>query len=77
MKLTSFSPTRGYPGLNLHRYVYLIRAVQNCVHPFDHRLLQPGLCIHRLLYVALDYYLVVANEYRDGSWALASALPHP
>src|SRR5215217_3141445 len=45
MRLTSFSPTSVYPSLNLHRYVYLVRAVQNGVHAFDHRLLQPGLYV--------------------------------
>jgi hypothetical protein len=64
--LPSFSPTSGYPSLDLYRYAYLIRAVQNCLHPFDHRLLQPGLCGRRLLCVALDDRLVVADEYRLG-----------
>jgi hypothetical protein len=31
--LTSFSPASGYPRLDL----YLARAVQDCLHPFDHR----------------------------------------
>jgi hypothetical protein len=37
--LPSFSPTPGYPSLDLYRYVYLICAVQDYLHPFDHRLL--------------------------------------
>jgi hypothetical protein len=64
--LPSFSPTSGYPGLDLYRYAYLIRAVQNCLHPFDHRILRPGLCGRCLLCVALDDRLVVADEYRLG-----------
>jgi hypothetical protein len=44
-ELTSFSPTSGYPGLDLYRYLYLVCAVQDYVHSFDHRLLQPGLCV--------------------------------
>ena len=64
--LPSFSPTSGYPGLDLYRYAYLIRAVQNCLHPFDHRILQPGLCGRCLLCVALDDRLVVADKYRLG-----------
>jgi hypothetical protein len=43
--------------------VYLIPVVYDGVHPFDHRLLQAGLCLRRLLCVALDDYLVVADEY--------------
>src|SRR5215217_2672198 len=73
--LTSFSPTRRYPSLDLYRYVYLIRAVQDCFHPFDHRLLQPGLYVCRLLDVALDDHLVVAGYDRYGPWTLAPTLP--
>src|SRR5215212_214602 len=32
--LTLVSPTSGYPSLDLYRYVYLVRAFQNCLHPF-------------------------------------------
>src|SRR5918993_2193693 len=32
--LTLVSPTSGYPSLDLYRFVYLVRAVQNCLHPF-------------------------------------------
>jgi hypothetical protein len=39
MRLTSFSPTSDYPSFYLYWYVYLVYAVQNGVHPFDHRLL--------------------------------------
>ena len=75
MRLTSFSPTSGYPGLNLHRYVYLIRAVQNGVHAFDHRPFQPSLCVRCPFYLALDSHLVVADKYRHGPWALIPTLP--
>jgi hypothetical protein len=34
IRLTFFYPTSGYPSLDLYRYVYLVRAVQNCLHPF-------------------------------------------
>jgi hypothetical protein len=61
-KLASFSPASGYPSLDLYRYVYLIRAVQDCLHPFDHRAFEPGLYAHRLLYIALADYLMVADE---------------
>src|SRR5215217_7230664 len=73
--LTSFSPTRRYPSLDLYRYVYLIRAVQNGIHPFDHRLLQPVLHVHRLLCITLDDHLVVADEYRHGPETLVPTLP--
>jgi hypothetical protein len=36
MTLTSFSPTSGYPGLDLYLYVYLVRAVQNGVPCLEH-----------------------------------------
>src|SRR5918995_2104526 len=75
MSLASFSPTPGYPSLDLHRYGYLSRAVQDYVHPFDHRLLQPDLCGGCLLCVALNDHLVMADEDRHGSGTLASALP--
>ena len=63
----SFSPTCGYPSLYLYRCVYLVRVVQDYIHPFDHRLLQPGLYVRRLLYIALDHHPVVADENRHGS----------
>jgi hypothetical protein len=75
MRLTSFSPTSGYPSLDLYRYVYFVRAAQNCLHPFDHRPLQPDLCISRLLYITLEDHFVVAHEDRHGSWALVPTLP--
>src|ERR671921_2245955 len=59
--LTSFSPTSGYPSLDLYWHESLIPAVQNDVHPFDHRLLQPGLC-GCLACIGLDNHLVVADE---------------
>src|SRR5829696_5792799 len=52
--LPSFSPTPGYPSFDLHRHVALVCAVQDGLPPFDHRLLQPGLYVHRLLDVTLD-----------------------
>src|SRR5215208_1339992 len=55
--------------------MFLTCAVQNCVHPFNHRLLYPGLYIRCLLSVALDDYLVVAGEDRHGPRALAPTLP--
>src|SRR5215204_3326309 len=61
--LTSFSPTRRYPSLDLYRYVYLIRAVQNGIHPFDHRLLQPVLHVHRLLCITLGPQCLVAEPH--------------
>ncbi len=75
MRLTSFSPTSGYPSLDLYRYVYLVRAVQNCLHPFDHRLLQPSLCVRCLLCVALNDYLVVCHKDRCGTGTLVPTLP--
>jgi hypothetical protein len=68
MKLTSFSPKSGYPNFDLYRYAYLTRAVHNGVHTLNHRLLQPNLCVRRLLCVALDDHFIVADENRDGSW---------
>jgi hypothetical protein len=41
--------------------VYLIGAVQNGVHPFDHRILQPALGLFASILVALDNHLVVAG----------------
>jgi len=67
MRLISFSPTPGYPSLNLHRYVYLVRAVQNCLHPFYHRSLEPVLSLFNLVCVYFDDHLVVADENRHGS----------
>src|SRR5215216_1219609 len=74
-RLASFFPTSGYPSLDLYRYVYLVRAVQNCLHPFDHRLLQPSLCVCGLLCVALDNHLVVTDKDWHSTWALAPTLP--
>jgi len=71
----SFTPTSGYPGFDLYRHVYLVCAVQNCLHPFDHRLFKPGLCLRYLLCAALDDHLVVADEHRHGSRTLSSTLP--
>ena len=75
MGLTSISPTSGYPGLDLYGYVYLVRTVQNCLYPFGHRLLQPGLYVRRLLCITLDDHLVVADEDRPGLRTLVTALP--
>ena len=58
MGLTS-SPTPGYPGLDLYRYVSLIRAVHNGVHAVDHRLLQPDLYVRCPFRFALNDYLIV------------------
>jgi hypothetical protein len=73
--LTSVSPTSGYPTIDLYRYVHFIHAVHDGIHPFDHRLLQPGLCVHRAFCIALDDYLVVADENRYGRWTLVPTLP--
>src|SRR5215207_11496396 len=73
--LTSFSPTSGYPSLDLYRHVYFIHTPQNRLHPFNHRILQPGSYVRRLLCVALDDYLVMAHENRHGTWALVPTLP--
>jgi hypothetical protein len=75
MRLTSYYPTSGYPSLDLYWYVSLTCAVQYGLHPIDHRLLQPDLCVRRLIGVALDDHLIVANEYRHRSWALVPTLP--
>jgi hypothetical protein len=61
--------------VELYRYMYLVRAVQNYLHPFDHHLPQPSLCIGRLVYDAFHDYLVVAHEDRHGSRTLSSTLP--
>jgi hypothetical protein len=74
-KQVTFSPTSGYPSPDLYRCVYFVRAVNNGVHTFDHRLLQPALGLFASILVALDYYLVVTNEYRHGSWTLVPTLP--
>ena len=47
--LPSFSLTPSHPTLDLYYYASLIRAVQNCLHPFGDHLLQPDLCLRRLL----------------------------
>ena len=71
--LPSFSPTSSYSGFDLYRY--LVPAVRDGVHPFDHRLLQPDLYVLCLLCITLDYHLIVSHEHWYGPWALASALP--
>jgi hypothetical protein len=73
-RLASFIPTSDCPSLYLYRCVYLVRVVQDYIHPFDHRLLQPGLYVRRLLYIALDHHLVVAHEDRHDPWALVPTL---
>ena|SRR5215217_1607237 len=45
------------------------------VHSIDHSFLEPYLSLLRLIGVALDDHLVVANENRHGPWMLASAFP--
>jgi hypothetical protein len=75
MRLTSLSPASGYSSLDLYRCVYLVRVVQDRYYPFNHRLLQPSLGFYRLLYVALDDYLVVTDEDRHGSRTLVPTLP--
>ena len=70
--LPSFSPTPGYPSFDLHRHVALVRAVQDGLPPFDHRLLQPFLSFFSLIYVNFGYELIVADEYRHGPRKLAS-----
>src|SRR5829696_369140 len=72
--LTS-SPPPGYPGLNRYRYVSLISAVHNGVHSIDHRFLQPGLHVCRLLCFAFNDHLIVAHENRHGVRTLVSTLP--
>jgi hypothetical protein len=56
-------------------HTHLACAVHNRVHAFDHRLLQPGLHTRRLLCVALDDYLVVADKNWHSTWTLVPALP--
>jgi hypothetical protein len=73
--LTSVSPTSGYPTLDFYRYMYLVRAVHDGIHPFDHRLLQPALGLFASILVALDNYFVVADENRHGLRTLVSSLP--
>jgi hypothetical protein len=65
----------GYPSLYLYQYVYLVQAMQDRLHPFDHCLLQPGLCLRRLVCITLDNHLVVADKCGDGLGALTSSLP--
>jgi Domain of unknown function (DUF2382) len=74
-RLASFTPTSDYPSFDLYRYVYLVRAIHDGVHPLNHRLLQPGLYIRRLFCVTLDDHLVVADEHRHCARTLASSLP--
>jgi hypothetical protein len=75
MWLAFISPTSGYPGLNLYRYVYFVRAVHNGVHPFDHRPFQPSLRVYCSFCVALDDHLIVTDKYRHGPWAFVSTCP--
>jgi hypothetical protein len=75
IRFTYFSPTSGYPSLNLNRYVSLVRAVHYSVHHFDHRSFQPSLCGCGLFCVALDEYLIVIVKNRNGPWTLVSTLP--
>jgi hypothetical protein len=75
MRLISFSPRSRYPSLDLYRYVHLIHAIQYCLHPFDHRSLQPDLCLRRLFCVALDDHLVVADEDWHSPGTPVSTLP--
>ena len=65
--LPSFSPTSSYSGFDLYRY--LVRAVCDGVHPFDHRLLQPDRYIFCLLCITLDDHFVVAHENRYSPYA--------
>jgi hypothetical protein len=44
-RLASFTPTTGYPSVDHYQNGCIARAVQNGLHPFDHRLLQPGLYV--------------------------------
>jgi hypothetical protein len=73
-RLAYFTPTSDYPSFDLYRYVYLVRAIHDGVHPLNHRLLQPGLYVRHLFCAALDDYLVMADEYRHSSGTLASVL---
>jgi hypothetical protein len=75
MRLTSFSPTPGYPGFDLYRNGCRACAIHNGVHPFDHGLLQPSLGYSRLFCVALDDHLIVTDKDGHGPRTLASALP--
>src|ERR671916_3167117 len=70
--LTSFSPTSGYPSLDLDRHVYLVRAVHDGVHAFDHHLLQPGLRLHRLLCLALDDHSSYARGTRTARTVIST-----
>lgn len=73
-RLTSLSPTSGYPTFDLYLYVSLDCAVQNCLQPSNHRLLQPSLCVCCLLCVALDANLVVVDEYQHSPLVLIPTL---
>jgi hypothetical protein len=73
--LPPFSPTSSYSGFDLYLYLYLVPAVRDGVHPFDHRLLQPDLYVLCLLCITLDYHLILAHENRYGPWTLVPALP--
>jgi hypothetical protein len=55
------SPTLGYPSLDPYRHVCLGCAVQNGIHAFDHRLLQPALGLFTSVLVTLDDYLIVTQ----------------
>jgi len=74
MRLASFSPTSGYPPLDLDRQVYFPRVVHDGVHAFAHHDLQPSLRVLRLFCAALDDHLVVAEEYRRSPGTLAFVL---
>jgi hypothetical protein len=74
-RLTSYSPTSGYRGFDPCRHDHFLFTVQNGVHPFGHRFLQPGHYVCCLLGVALDDHLVVAHEDRHGLRTLVPTLP--
>jgi hypothetical protein len=74
-RLASFTPTTGYPSVDLYQNGCIARAVHNGVHSFDHRLLQPRLCVRRLFCVALNNYLVVANKDWHNPRTLVPAFP--
>jgi hypothetical protein len=72
-RLTSFSPIFEYPSLYQHGFI--ARTVNNGVHSIDRRLLQPAPGFLALILVALDDYLVVADENRRGLCTLIPVLP--
>jgi hypothetical protein len=72
---TLAAPRLRYACFHLDEDVRL-HIVHDRVHPIDHRLLQPDLCVRRLIGVALDDHLVVAGYDRYGPGTLVPTLPY-